>query len=247
MLYISFPRILYPFFIVICASLLLFAGCRSSEVDRLTQQVNRMGRENQELRREHEQQMQELRREMRELEAAAARFDDLAGYLEGVKARIITNQGTMEAEFFPEAAPLHVFNFVARAESGFYDGTRFHRVIPGFMIQGGDPNSRSGDKLSMGQGGPIAAIPHEFNDITHRRGVLSMARVSDKSQGAGSQFFIMHADTPRLDNEYTVFGRLSSGLEVVDTIAETPTQTDDPRLQNHPASPMLIERIEVFR
>lgn len=206
-----------------------------------------MGRENQELKREHEQEMQQLRREMRELEAAAARFEDLAGYLEGVKARIITNQGEMEVAFFPEAAPLHVFNFVARAESGYYDGTRFHRVIPGFMIQGGDPNSRSGDKTSMGQGGPVSAIPHEFNDITHRRGVLSMARVADKNQGAGSQFFIMHADTPRLDNEYTVFGELRSGLEVVDTIAETPTHTDDPRLQNHPRTPMLIERIEVFR
>ena len=233
--------------ILLLGSIILFSGCRSSEIDRLTQEVNRLDREQQELLREHEQETRELRRELRNLEASAARFDDLAGYLEGVKARIITNQGEITVDFFPEAAPLHVFNFVARAESGYYDGTRFHRVIPGFMIQGGDPNSRSGDKLSMGQGGPISAIPHEFNDINHRRGVLSMARVADKSVGAGSQFFIMHADTPRLNNEYTVFGEVRSGLEVVDTIAQTPTHTDNPRLQNHPINPMLIERIEVFR
>lgn len=240
-------KINLPALFLFFGSFLLLTACRSSEVDRLTQQVNRLGRETQELKREHAQEMQQLRREMREIEADAARLENLAGYLEGVKARIITNQGTIELDFFPEAAPLHVFNFVARAESGFYDGTRFHRVIPGFMIQGGDPNSRSGDKLSMGQGSPISAIPHEFNDITHSRGVLSMARVSDKSIGAGSQFFIMHADTPRLDKEYTVFGEVRSGLEVVDTIAETPTHTDNPRLQNHPINPMLIERVEVYR
>lgn len=246
-IFTSLPRMASGLIFLLLSSIVLFSGCRSSEVDRLTQQVNRMGREQQEVRREHERETRELRRELRELEASAARFDDLAGYLKGVKARIITNQGEMVVDFFPEAAPLHVFNFVARAESGYYDGTRFHRVIPGFMIQGGDPNSRSGDKLSMGQGGPISAIPHEFNEINHRRGVLSMARVADKSEGAGSQFFIMHADTPRLNNEYTVFGEVTSGLEVVDTIAETPTHTDNPRLQNHPISPMLIERIEVFR
>lgn len=244
LLFSNFRFILWGLFF---AGVLLFSGCRSSEVDRLTQQVNRMGRENQELRREHEQEIRQLQAEMRQLEAVAGRFDELAGYLEGVKARIITNQGPVEVSFFPEEAPLHVFNFVARAESGYYDGTRFHRVIPGFMIQGGDPNSRSGSKVEMGQGGPISAIPHEFNDLSHRRGVLSMARVSDKRQGAGSQFFIMHADTPRLDNEYTVFGQVRSGMEAVDAIAETPTHDDDPRLQNHPVNPMLIERIEVFR
>ncbi|MCH8556549.1 MAG: peptidylprolyl isomerase [Balneolia bacterium] len=226
---------------------LLFTGCRSSEVDRLTQQVSQLGRQNAEMRRNHEQQMEQLRAELEEARSESGILDELAAFLQGVKVRIITNQGTIETEFFPEDAPIHVFNFISRAESGFYDGTRFHRVIPGFMIQGGDPVSRDGEKEAMGSGGPINAIPHEFNERTHARGVLSMARVSDKRQGAGSQFFIMHGDTPRLDREYTVFGRVTSGLDVVDRIATTDTQSDNPRLSNHPVTPMIIERMEVFR
>ena len=233
--------------VMMLATGLLFSGCRSSEVDRLTQQVSQLGRQNAEMRRNHEQQMEQLRAQLEEARAESGILDELAAFLQGVKVRIVTNQGTIETEFFPEEAPIHVFNFISRAESGFYNGTRFHRVIPGFMIQGGDPVSRSGEKEAMGSGGPINAIPHEFNERTHARGVLSMARVSDKRQGAGSQFFIMHADTPRLDREYTVFGRVTSGMDVVDRIATTETHGDNPRLSNHPVEPMIIERMEVFR
>ena len=144
-------------------------------------------------------------------------------------------------------APVHVFNFVARAESGFYDNTQFHRVIPGFMIQGGDPNSRDDNKLNNGQGGPLTMIPHEFNSTRHERGILSMARVSDKTAGAGSQFFIMHADRFHLDNEYTAFGRVTSGMDVVDRIAEVEKHTDEPRLRDHPVNPVVIRTIEVYK
>ncbi|AXI99356.1 Peptidyl-prolyl cis-trans isomerase (rotamase) - cyclophilin family [Cyclonatronum proteinivorum] len=224
-----------------------FLGCRNAEVDRLTQQVSQLGRQNAEMRRSYERQLADMQAQLDQAQSELAVLDELGEFLHGVRARLHTNQGPIEVEFFPHVAPIHVFNFVARAESGFYDGTRFHRVIPGFMIQGGDPLSREGDKLEMGSGGPISAIPHEFNEISHTRGVLSMARVSDKRMGAGSQFFIMHADTPRLDREYTVFGNVLSGMDVVDAIATTPTHRDDPRLANHPLEPMIIERVEIFR
>ncbi|MCH8566949.1 MAG: peptidylprolyl isomerase [Balneolales bacterium] len=232
---------------IFATAILLLGGCRNAEVDRLTQQVSQLGRQNQEMRRTHEQQLEELRSEMEAAREGTTRLEELALFMQGVRARIVTSQGTIDVEFYPEAAPLHVLSFVSRAESGFYNGTRFHRVIPGFMIQGGDPLSKSGDKERMGSGGPIHAIPHEFNSISHERGILSMARVSDRRQGAGSQFFIMHADTPRLDNDYTVFGRVTSGMDVVDRIATTETHRDNPRLQNHPVNPMIIERIEIFR
>ncbi len=233
--------------ILLVTAVMLLPGCRSSEVDRLTREVSQLGRENQEMRRTYERRIENLRTELEEARAESGLLEELAGFMHGVKARMITNQGTIEIEFYPDDAPIHVFNFISRAESGFYNDTRFHRVIPGFMIQGGDPKSRDGAKHEMGSGGPVSAIPHEFNERTHARGVLSMARVGDKRLGAGSQFFIMHADTPRLDREYTVFGRVTSGMNVVDTIAETETHRDDPRLNNHPVQPMIIERIEVFR
>jgi len=233
--------------ILLLLSGLALNGCSTSEVDRLTQQVSQLGREKQDMRRMHDQQMEKLKGELQEARVGSELLEELAMFMRGVKARIITNKGTIEVEFYPHAAPLHVFNFISKAESGFYDGTRFHRVIPGFMIQGGDPNSRSGEKESMGSGGPIHPIPHEFNELSHERGVLSMARVSDVRQGAGSQFFVMHADTPRLDNEYTVFGKVTSGMSVVDKIATTPTDRDNPRLSNHPVEAMIIERMEVYR
>lgn len=232
---------------VLFISSMFFFGCRNAEVDRLTQQVSQLGRQNAEMRRSYERQLAEMQAEVDQARSDVAVLDELGDFLHGVRARLHTNQGVIEVEFYPHAAPIHVLNFVARAESGFYNGTRFHRIIPGFMIQGGDPNSRDGDLLQMGLGGPVNAIPHEFNEISHTRGVLSMARVSDKSMGAGSQFFIMHADTPRLDREYTVFGKVVTGMEVVDAIAAQPTHRDDPRLSNHPLEPMIIERIEVFR
>ena len=135
------------------------------------------------------------------------------------------NGMTMKGELYPDVAPNSVANFIELANSGFYDGVIFHRVIPGFMIQGGDPN---GD----GTGGPGYAIRGEFasngveNGLSHERGVLSMAR-SSAADSAGSQFFIMHADNDYLDGDYAGFGRVLGGIETVDLIASTPTGSND--------------------
>ena len=126
------------------------------------------------------------------------KFQFLQKQLGNIKAKIETNYGTMEFKFFPEHAPLHVFTFVTRAEAGYYDGVLFHRVMEGFMIQAGDANTKRNTNNSQpaGSGNPLVMIPHEFNNLKHTPGILSTARVSDKSFGAGSQFFIMHAEKP---------------------------------------------------
>jgi peptidyl-prolyl cis-trans isomerase B (cyclophilin B) len=138
-----------------------------------------------------------------------------AGKPEGAKASkavIKTKFGDMEIVFFPEKAPKHVENFIALAKSGFYNGTIFHRVIPGFMIQGGDPNTKDPNKPeAYGQGGPSQRLKAEFNDIPHRRGILSMARTSDPNS-AGSQFFIVVKDSNFLDGQYTAFGEVVKGM-----------------------------------
>ncbi len=137
--------------------------------------------------------------------------------LKKVRALIETKYGTMEIRFFPEVAPKHVENFIKLAKSGFYDGTIFHRVIPGFMIQGGDPNTKGPDKSTYGMGGPGYTINAEFNNISHKRGIVSMARERDPDS-AGSQFFIVVKDSPFLDGKYTVFGEVVKGMEVADKI-----------------------------
>lgn len=139
-------------------------------------------------------------------------------------AVISTAQGTIELEFFPQAAPNHVKNFIDLANQGFYNGTLFHRIAPGFVIQGGDPNTKGddSDRNSWGQGGPGYAVNAEFNDIPHERGIVSMARSSDPNS-AGSQFFIVLEDSNFLDEQYTVFGRVVSGMDVVDRIARLQT------------------------
>ena len=142
------------------------------------------------------------------------------------KAVIETKFGNIEIIFFPEVAPNHVSNFIDLAKKGFYDGTTFHRVIPGFMIQGGDPNSKSTDKSRHGMGGPGYSIKAEFNDKPHKRGTLSMAR-SANPDSAGSQFFICVADAPFLDKQYTVFGEVSTGMEVADKIVSQPRDKMD--------------------
>jgi len=142
------------------------------------------------------------------------------------KAVIETKFGNIELKFFPEAAPNHVNNFIELAKKGFYDGTIFHRVIPGFMIQGGDPNSKSPDKSQHGMGGPGYTVKAEFNEKPHKRGTLSMAR-SGHPDSAGSQFFICVADAPFLDRQYTVFGEVSSGIEVADKIVNEPRDKRD--------------------
>ncbi|MGE5238241.1 MAG: peptidylprolyl isomerase [Chloroflexota bacterium] len=142
------------------------------------------------------------------------------------KAIIETKFGNIELKFFPDVAPNHVNNFIELAKKGFYDGTTFHRVIPGFMIQGGDPNSKNPDKSKHGMGGPGYTVKAEFNDKPHKRGTLSMARSADPNS-AGSQFFICVADTPFLNKQYTVFGEVVSGMDVVDKIVNQPRDRMD--------------------
>jgi len=142
------------------------------------------------------------------------------------KAVIITmNGGTFFIEFFPEEAPNTVHNFLKLVESGYYDGTIFHRIIPGFMIQGGDPNTKDPDfdRRLWGQGGPGYQIDEEFNIFQHDRGIVSMAR-GEHNDSAGSQFFIVHRDSLHLDGKYTVFGRLVPGLpNALDHVASLET------------------------
>jgi peptidyl-prolyl cis-trans isomerase B (cyclophilin B) len=132
-------------------------------------------------------------------------------------AVIETKFGNIELKFFPDVAPNHVNNFIELAKKGFFDGCTFHRVIPGFMIQGGDPNSKNPDRSKHGTGGPGFTVKAEFNQKPHKRGTLSMARASHPDS-AGSQFFICVADSFFLDRQYTVFGEVISGMEAVDKI-----------------------------
>ena len=141
-------------------------------------------------------------------------------------AIIDTKFGSIEIELLPEAAPNHVRNFIKLAESGFYNGTLFHRIIPGFMIQGGDPTTRGDDRSKYGTGGPGYMIPAEFNDQPHVRGAVSMARGPDPDS-AGSQFFIVVQDSRYLDHQYTVFGRVVKGMEVADEIVSQPRDEND--------------------
>jgi len=155
-------------------------------------------------------------------------------------AVISTEYGDMVVEFFEEAAPKHVQSFKLHAQNRYYDGTIFHRVIPGFMIQGGDPNTKSSNKASYGTGGHAAkyfgigdeedstswTIPSEFNDIKHSPGILSMARSTDPNSG-GSQFFICAARAEHLDSNYTVFGQVVQGNQIIDKIVNLPRDRRD--------------------
>jgi len=141
-------------------------------------------------------------------------------------AVIETKFGKIEIQFFEDKAPGHVKNFKDLANKGFYDGTVFHRVIPGFMIQGGDPNTKGDDRSTHGIGGPGYSIKAEFNDIPHKRGVLSMARSQDPDS-AGSQFFVVLKDSGFLDGQYTAFGKVLSGMTVADQIVNVPRDRKD--------------------
>jgi peptidyl-prolyl cis-trans isomerase B (cyclophilin B) len=141
-----------------------------------------------------------------------------------------TNLGNMQFELLSDIAPETVRNFIKLAKSGFYDGTLFHRVIPKFMIQGGDPNTKESDKSTWGTGGPGYNIKAEFNSRSHLRGIVSMARSSDPDS-AGSQFFIVTSDSTFLDREYTVFGEVVDGMEVADKIVNLPKDGNDCPLQ----------------
>ncbi len=151
----------------------------------------------------------------------------------------LENGKKIKAELYPEIAPITVANFEKLIKEGFYDGLIFHRVIPGFMIQGGCPEG-------TGMGGPKERIKGEFqangipNDLKHTRGVLSMARTADPNS-AGSQFFIMHADAPHLDGQYAAFGKVVEGMDAVDEIAETPTDYNDRPLKEQKIKKVTIE------
>jgi peptidyl-prolyl cis-trans isomerase B (cyclophilin B) len=157
--------------------------------------------------------------------------------LTGIRARIDTTAGAMIFEFFPDKAPGHVENFVKLAEKGFYDGTGFHRVIKGFMIQGGCPK---GD----GTGGPGYTIKAEFNDVHHERGVLSMAR-SQNPDSAGCQFFVCHGDAGFLDRQYTAFGKLIEGDDTLEKIATSPVQPGGEK--SKPVTPVKITKVTIVR
>ena len=146
------------------------------------------------------------------------------------RAIIKTKFGDIEIEFHPNVAPKHVENFVKLAKDGFYNGTIFHRVIPGFMIQGGDPNTKDSlKKETYGQGGPGYTVKAEFNDIPHKRGIVSMARAADPDS-AGSQFFIVVEDSRFLDRKYSVFGQVKKGIGVADKIVNLPRdERDNPK------------------
>ena len=144
------------------------------------------------------------------------------------KAILTTRHGDITLEFFPEVAPNHVQNFLDLARQGFYDDCLFHRVIPGFMIQGGDPNSKQADRRMHGTGGSGRNIKAEFSKTPHVRGVLSMAR-SSNPDSASSQFFIVVDDAPHLNSQYTAFGKVVDGMEAVNLIvAEATDHRDNP-------------------
>jgi peptidyl-prolyl cis-trans isomerase B (cyclophilin B) len=158
--------------------------------------------------------------------------------LAGVTALLETSAGSMTFEFLPDKAPGHVKNFVELAEKGFYDGTTFHRVMAGFMVQGGDPTG-------TGTGGPGYTIKAEFNDTPHQKGVVSMARAQDPNS-AGSQFFIVHGDARFLDRQYTAFGRLAAGMDVLDRIANAPVVAHRGE-KSKPLTPVVIQKVTIQR
>lgn len=160
--------------------------------------------------------------------------------VEKVNAKItVKDYGTIELELYPSKAPQTVSNFTSLARDGFYDGLTFHRVIDGFMIQGGDPDG-------TGTGGPGYSIKGEFssngveNDIKHLRGVISMARKSSPKDSAGSQFFIMHQDAPHLDGEYAAFGKVTSGMDIVDKIVKVEKDKN-----GKPNTSVIMEKVEI--
>ena len=158
-------------------------------------------------------------------------------------AVITTTQGEMVVEFLPDVAPNTVENFKKLARTGFYDGTAFHRIVKGFMIQGGDPLSKKDDPM-VGTGGPGYKIQAEFNEQPHVRGVISMAR-SQHPDSAGSQFFICLADAKFLDRQYTAFGCLIKGDDVLGKIEDLPTTSNDGGERSKPTIRVGVQRIEI--
>lgn len=171
--------------------------------------------------------------------AATAAEENPMSHYENKIAEIHTTAGQFNLRFYPDLAPGHVKNFIDLSESGFYAGTKFHRVIPGFVIQGGDPNTKAGDPSTWGTGGSPNKLKAEFNSRPHKRGILSMAR-SGHPDSASSQFFVCVADVPSLDNQYTVFGEVTEGMDVVDKIVNAQTGPGD-----RPVNPTAITKVVV--
>ena len=160
-------------------------------------------------------------------------------------AVIQTTEGDMVVQFWPDAAPKTVENFITLAKKGFYDGTCFHRIIKGFMIQGGDPNTKDPSRESeWGTGGPGYSVKAEFNNHSHQPGVLSMARGPDINS-AGSQFFICDGDASSLDHQYTAFGKLIKGMEVLRKIADTPVVPDQRGERSKPTKRVEIKSVKI--
>ena len=174
-------------------------------------------------------------------------------------AVISTNFGDMVVEFYPDIAPMHVESFMALANEEYFNGTTFHRVIPGFMIQGGDPNSRNENRATHGTGGRAGKffglgneedpstwlIPQEFSDTPHVKGILSMARTNDPNS-ASSQFFVCHDNANFLDNNYTVFGKVIDGLNIIDEIVNVAKDQNDNPLERVEMSIRIAKRSEVL-
>jgi len=169
--------------------------------------------------------------------AAAAEENRPISQYQNKVAELHTSAGEIDIRFFPDVAPNHVKNFIDLAERGFYNGTKFHRVIPGFMMQGGDPNTVSGSPSTWGTGNSGKYVAAEFSSVAHKRGVVSMARSTDPDS-ASSQFFIVTTDAPSLNGQYSVFGQVTKGMDIADTIVNAPTGA-----QNRPNDPTTIEKI----
>jgi len=175
-------------------------------------------------------------------------------------AVISTKYGDIVLEFYPKGAEKHVDSFITHAKNGYFDGTTFHRVIPGYIIQGGDPNSKDDDRSNDGLGGHAAnfygegeeenpetwMLPAEFNDRPHITGTLSMARSPGRPNSAGSQFFICVGPTPQLDNKYTVFGQVVEGLDVIQKIVNTPRDRRDNPKEKVEMTVKIIPRSEAL-
>lgn len=171
--------------------------------------------------------------------AATAQQETPMSNYENKVAELHTSAGEIDIRFFPDVAPNHVKNFLDLAAKGYYDGTKFHRIIPGFMIQGGDPNTKTDNTSLWGTGGSGTNIKAEFNSVPHKRGIVSMARAG-QPDSASSQFFIVVADSNFLDNQYTVFGQVTKGMDVADKIVSAQKGAND-----RPTNPTAIDKIVI--
>ena len=220
-------RSMYVILAAVVLSVIFSTGCKKS------QNTSTKGSEMQEVLTP--EQIAQWQEKLKTIEAVPVEAGEI-GVIE-------TNLGTIKFKFFTDAAPNHCANFKKLANSGFYDGTTFHRVIPGFMIQGGDINSRNDNPLDDGTGSPGYTINAEFSSILkHKRGIVSMARKGNDINSAGSQFFIMVADYPSLDGQYSIFGEVIEGMDVADKIVSVQRNERDRPLEN-----VYMKKVQVIK